>query len=229
MKRQLFARKPHGGLEIDLCFTCHGIWFDQYESAQLTPGAVMDLFRAIHEHHDQPPRPISDRMACSKCGDRLVLTQDVQRTNRISYYRCPRGDGRFTTFFQFLREKNFVRTLTAPEVTQLRATISQVRCSSCGAPVQLGGASACSHCGAPISILDADAVKRTLAQLSAADQKSRHYDPTAAVDGLLAGKRIERRIAQIERGNSGRGESNVAAGVELVDLVSDALDFLMRD
>jgi len=114
-------------------------------------------------------------------------------------------------------------------VTQLRATISQVRCSSCGAPVQLGGASACSHCGAPISILDADAVKRTLAQLSAADQKSRHYDPTAAVDGLLAGKRIERRIAQIERGNSGRGESNVAAGVELVDLVSDALDFLMRD
>lgn len=237
MMRKSFARKPHGAIELDLCFNCHGIWFDQYESAQLTPGAVMDLFRAIHEHHDQPPRPLGKSMRCPKCRDRLTLTHDVQRTNRISYYRCPRGDGRLTTFFQFLREKNFVRTLTRPEVAQLRVTISQVRCSSCGAPVELGGASACGYCHAPISILDADAVKRNLAELSAAEQKARHYDPTAAIDGLLAGQHAGRRIDEASRRGRGTYRSTGAALAdvsssnlgELVDLVGDALHFLMRD
>jgi hypothetical protein len=31
---------------------CQAIWFDQYESAQLTPSAVIDLFRRIHDHRD---------------------------------------------------------------------------------------------------------------------------------------------------------------------------------
>ena len=228
MMRKSFARKPMGGIELDLCFACHGIWFDQYESAQLTPGAVMQLFREIHEHHDRSPRPLGDAMGCPKCRVRLVLTHDVQRTNKISYYRCPEGHGRFTTFFQFLREKNFVRTLTAPEVMQLRAVVAQVRCSSCGAAVELGGASACAYCRAPISILDADAVKRNLAELSAAELKSRNYDPTAAIDGLLAGKRLERKLDRADT----RRTAYIAGAADasgLLDLVTDALDFLMSD
>jgi len=231
MKNKSFSRKPHGNVELDLCFTCHGIWFDQYESATLTPGSVMQLFREIHEHHDKPPRPIPARMGCPTCRTGLALTHDVQRTNRISYYRCPNGDGRFTTFFQFLREKNFVRSLSGAEITQLRATISQVRCSSCGAPVELGAKSVCGYCSAPVSILDADSVKKTLAELSAAERKSQHYDPTAAVDAALAGKRVERNINRIERQSraSGIAGPTWVDGVDLVDLVSDALDFLMSD
>ena len=62
MERRGFSRKPLGGLELDLCFACHAIWFDHMESAQLTPKAVIDLFAQIHQHHDQPPRTLADKL-----------------------------------------------------------------------------------------------------------------------------------------------------------------------
>jgi hypothetical protein len=231
MERRSFARKAMGSVDLDLCFACHAIWFDQYESAQLTPGAVIDLFREIHEHNAERARPLADSTRCPKCRDRLALTHDIQRTNRISYYRCPKGDGRLTTFFQFLREKNFVRSLTAPEVAQLKASVKQVRCSGCGAPVSLESDSACPYCRAAISILDADAVKRTLAELSAAEQQRiRRPDPVAVVDGLLEGKRFEQRMARVERQAATPtpgGWSFDTSGA--VDLVAEALDFLMSN
>jgi predicted RNA-binding Zn-ribbon protein involved in translation (DUF1610 family) len=49
---------------------------------------------------------------------------------------------------------------------QLRAHVSQVRCSSCGAVVAIEKDAACDHCGAAVSILDADAAAKTLAQIS---------------------------------------------------------------
>lgn len=220
MQRRSFARKPLGRVELELCFACHALWFDQFESAQLTPAAVLELFEAIHEHHDLPPRPLADAMRCPQCNRALRHTQDVQRGNRIAYYRCAEGHGRLTTFFQFLREKNFVRSLTGPEVDRLRAHVAQVRCSSCGAPVDLARDAQCAFCRAPISILDADAVRRTIAELTEAERRSRHVDPAAVVDGLLAGKRFERELARIE-GRAGWKP-------DAVDLVSEALDFLMR-
>ena len=220
MQRRSFARKPLGRVELELCFACRALWFDQFESAQLTPGAVLELFEAIQEHHDLPPRPLADAMRCPQCNRALRHTHDVQRGNRIAYYRCAEGHGRLTTFFQFLREKNFVRSLTGPEVDRLRAHVAQVRCSSCGAPVDLARDAQCGFCRAPISILDADAVRRTIAELTAAERRSRHVDPGAVVDGLLAGKRFERELARIE-GRAGWTP-------DAVDLVSEALDFLMR-
>ena len=220
MARRDFERRPHGQVSLDLCHACHGIWFDQYESAQLTPGAVIELFREIHAHQGQPPRPFADRQQCPDCHARLDLTHDVQRTNRIVYYRCAAGHGRFTSFFQFLREKSFVRTLTPAEVQRLRVHVAQVRCSSCGGPVDLARDAQCGYCRAPISILDADAVKRTLDELAAAEHRRRTVDPSAAIDALLAGQRIERRVAIAE----GRA---VRYGGPSFDLVGDALDAVM--
>jgi Zn-finger nucleic acid-binding protein len=45
MAHQLFATRLHGELVLDMCWDCHAIWFDRHESAQLAPGAVLDLFR----------------------------------------------------------------------------------------------------------------------------------------------------------------------------------------
>lgn len=226
MERRLLARKPHGQVELDVCFGCNAIWFDQFESAALTPGAVLELFEAIHQNHDQPPRPLADVTRCPACRANLALTHDIQRTNRITYYRCPAAHGRLTTFFQFLREKSFVRSLTPVEVRQLQAHVRQVRCSGCGAPVDLGRDAQCGYCRAPISILDADAVRRTIAELGAAERErallDARVDPTAIVDGLLAGKRFERKLARI-----GTGASLPDWNRGAVDLVGEALDFLM--
>lgn len=221
MERRAFSRKSQGGVDLDLCFACHAIWFDQYESAQLTPGAVLDLFRQIHEHNDQPPRPLGETLRCPACRERLLLTQDIQRTNRISYYRCAAAHGRLTTFFQFLREKQFVRSLTAPEVAQLKAHVAQVRCSGCGAPVDLERDAQCGYCRSPISILDADAVKRTIAELGLAERMRKPPDPVKIVDGMLAGRRFDSHAA------TPAGWAVASEG--LVDLVGEALDFLMSD
>jgi hypothetical protein len=222
MGRSSFERKPLGQVELDICFSCQVIWFDQYESAQLTPGAVLELFRLIHENEPREERRLPEALRCPACLKALLYTQDVQRTNRIAYHRCPDGDGRLSTFFQFLREKNFVRSLSPGEIAQLKARVSQVRCSSCGAPVDLERGTACAFCRAPISILDPDAVRETMAELGAAEERRKRVDPQAAMDALLAGKRFEAKVARIE----GRSATHHHDGV---DLVNAALHILMSD
>jgi hypothetical protein len=217
MARQAFARKLAGTLDLDLCFDCQAIWFDAYESAQLTPGAVIGLFRTIEAQRARAARPLPEVLRCVACRGKLVLTHDIERTNRIVYYRCPQGDGRFTTFLQFLREKEFVRSVTPVEMQRLRATVAQVRCSSCGAPVDIAKDAECPYCHAPISILDADAVRRTLDQLEADERRRCTPDPAAMIDGLIEGKRAALRIDAAARGMAPR---------EPVDLVHEALSLL---
>jgi len=220
MRKQSFARKPLGTLDIDLCFDCQAIWFDAFESPQLTPGAVLELFRAIEAQSARAPRPIGAVIHCVTCRVPLQLTHDIQRTNRIVYYRCPAGHGRFTTFLQFLREKDFVRSLTALEVERLSATVTQVRCSSCGAPVDITRDAQCPYCHAPIAILDADAVRRTLAELDAEERQRHTADPAAAIEALLAGQRLGSRWDRADGGGPW--------GAGPVDLVHEALGLLMR-
>ena len=223
MERRAYERRLQGQVELDLCFRCHAIWFDAFESAQLTPGAVIELFRAIHAAGLPAAAAIADRLECPICRAALALTHDLQRNTRITYSRCPSGHGRFSTFYQFLREKSFVRELTAGEMERLRARVAQVRCSGCGAPVDLARDAQCGYCRAPISILDENAVSRALQELSAAEARRTTVDPFAAVDAALAGQRIERRLAAVE------GRRGWTAPVESVDLVGAALGFLLQD
>jgi len=223
MRLQSYERKTNGRLELDLCYSCQAIWFDAYESSQLTAGSVMKLFEAIHECRDAQARPLADVCRCPVCRQALALTHDIQRTNRITYYRCAGGHGRLSTFYQFLREKNFIRSLTVGEIAQLKAVVKQVRCTSCGAPVDLERDSQCSFCRAPIAILDADAVKKALGELTAEERKRRTVDPTAAVDALLAGRRSGRATRGYDFQSA--APSWNAGGV--VDLVGEAVDFLM--
>lgn len=220
LARRAFDRRTGGQVDLDLCFACHAIWFDQYESAQLTPGAVIGLFRAIHEGQAAAARPLPAKLACVQCRGPLKLTQDLQRNTRISYFRCGAGHGRLSTFGQFLREKDFVRDLTATEVEKLRATVAQVRCNGCGAPVPISQQATCGYCRAPISMLDAAAVERTLAALGEAERRRTTVDPLAAMDAVLAGQRVE-RLARATEANHFAAKAAVT-----VDLATAALDFL---
>ena len=49
MSPHRFDKSLGGFLEIDFCFACQGIWFDDYESSQLTPGSVIALFKLIQQ------------------------------------------------------------------------------------------------------------------------------------------------------------------------------------
>lgn len=226
MERRAFARKPHGTLDLDICWACHAIWFDRFESTALTPGAVLELFEAIDAHRQAPVRGDEARARCPVCRERLKETSDLQGTNRITYRRCERGHGRFTTFYQFLREKQFVRSLSKWEVDRLRAHVQQVRCSSCGGPVDLQREMQCAYCKAPLSILDADAMKKTLVELGTAEKRRHEVDPNAYVDALIAAENARKRIERAEAGRDARyREAFLGLGKRRtgLDLVEEAL------
>lgn len=200
MHKQAFQRKLGGELQIDICFTCKLIWFDQFESLQLAPDGLLEMFRLIHVHQGDAVYPVSDRLNCPRCCAPLTLTHDIQHSTRFVYYRCEGGHGRLTAFFQFLREKNFVRNLTPGEVVRLKADIKQVACSGCGAPINLETDSACSFCKAPISILDANAVQTALQGLVAAEEQQRGFaDGVGSVENMIAALEAEQRAREEKR------------------------------
>jgi Zn-finger nucleic acid-binding protein len=152
-------------LDIDVCWPCHLIWFDHLESTSLSAESLIELFRRIHAHRAEARNIVSFNSGCPVCNERLIASQDLSKGGRFQYHRCPQGHGRLITFVQFLREKNFIRTLSSGEINKLAATVKQVRCSSCGAGIDIQRDHACTHCGSPISVLDTQAVDKALADL----------------------------------------------------------------
>jgi len=224
MNRLQFERKPLGSLDVDLCVGCQLLWFDAHESLQLTPGSTLRLFEAMHVDTPGPRHPLPDSLACPRCRFPLARTQDLQRRTRFSYYRCEAGHGRLTPFVQFLREKDFLRPLPADELERLKAQIRTIRCSSCGAPIDLATNTVCGYCRAPIVVLDPDAVRKTVQELEKQEAARTTVDVVALVDGLLE---AQRRQNEFERHFP--AESPAAGiGIDLVELGLGALAGLLR-
>jgi len=216
MRKEVFGRKAGGEMPIDICPPCRLIWFDPYESLQLTSAGLLEMFKLIHAHERDPANQIPNELDCPRCRSRLALVHDVQRTTRFVYYRCDRNHGRLTAFFQFLREKNFVRTLSAPEVNRLKVDVKQVQCSSCGAPINLATDSACSFCKAPIEILDGNAMQAALESLAADEREHRELgDRLASVESVFAAH--EAAAPQLGRtGGAGEMPDLMSIGIGLV-------------
>ena len=194
-----FPRKTVGEVELDLCFACQGIWFDDYESLHLAPAGVIDLFKLIHERRDDQRLPLASPLRCPRCNERLIQSQDRVKSGLFNYQRCGQH-GRFISFAQFMIEKGFVRQLSGAEIREISARIAVVRCTGCGAPVDIRKQSACGHCRAPIAILDPQAVEQALAGYHrAAVKQAAPTDPAALAEAVLLTER-ERSRRQRERG-----------------------------
>jgi len=181
-------------VDLDLCHGCGLIWFDGTESLALTPGAVLRLFRSLHEHRDDRHPLAQEAMSCPRCRRRLVATTDRARATTFAYWRCPADEGRLTTFFDFLREKNFVRPLSAERLAELRRYVATVSCSACGAPIDLARESACGHCRAPLSMLNPDQVEAMVRELARAETRRTTVDPTFAARLVTDRAEIERTL-----------------------------------
>ncbi|MGE0594264.1 MAG: zf-TFIIB domain-containing protein [Vicinamibacterales bacterium] len=186
----------HGrSVVVDICSHCQACWFDARESPSLTPGATLTLFRIIGEHAARP-QARARVVRCPRCRSVLRRTHDMQRATRFEYLSCRDGHGRFISFFDFLREKDFIRPLTPRQVAELRRSVQSVNCSNCGAPVDVQAGAACGHCGSPLSMLDmqqADALLATLQRAEARAQGGAAVDP--ALPLALARARRETETA----------------------------------
>lgn len=180
--------RNHIGLpvKIDICNPCHLIWFDHQESISLSAGSVIDMFKRIHAARDAARNLVGMQPACPICSTKLNSTSDLARGGRFTYHRCASSHGRLIAFTQFLREKNFIRSLQAHEIQALAVTVKQVRCSSCGAGVNIEKDSSCTHCGSPVSVLDEAAVEKALSALHAKEAQRTTWDPARMSDMLTA-------------------------------------------
>lgn len=220
MNRLALPHKLGGTVSLDLCFPCQGIWFDSFESEQITPGGIIDLFKLIHAHRDDPRHQHPAKLHCPRCSEPLVAGLDLVRSGRFAYHRCLQKHGRFIAFAQFMIEKGFVRQLAPAEIEALAARISTVHCTGCGAPVDIRTETVCSHCSSPISILDPEAVEEALATYQHQETNRSRRDPNAMADALLAAERQRSRYRAAETSGSGIGDM-VLAGIGVVaDLLS---------
>ena len=174
---QTFEGNYGKSVSLDLCHTCHAVWFDSYENLHLSPQGILHLFRIIHEKQAERRSPLPENISCPRCQIRLVRVSDRQRNTRFHYFECGQGHGRFITFFQFLREKNFVRSLDPKEMAELKKHIVTLNCSNCGAVVDIDKASTCTYCRTPISMLDPRQIEHTLQTLQHAENKRQTVGP----------------------------------------------------
>jgi Zn-finger nucleic acid-binding protein len=199
-------------VDVDLCADCRGFWFDRYESLRLSPGATLKLFTLMAER-GSAGRPLPQTMRCPRCGARLALTHDMQNSTRFQYWQCPQNHGRFITFLDFLREKDFIRPLTSQQIAELRQNVQTVNCSNCGGPIDLAKESVCPHCGSALSMLDMRQMAQMVAHLKEAAEP-RAVDPALPFRLEQVTFDTERNFAAIT--SEAGPHSLVEAGLRLV-------------
>ena len=202
----------NASVEIDVCMDCNAIWFDQFESMALSPDGTVALFQLIHQRGGtatSAATKFGEGLRCVTCGDGMRLTNDAVKSTRFTYQACRNGHGRLTTFYNFLAEKQFVRELTKAERAKLAARIEQIRCSGCGAAVNIGKVDACEYCRAPVSVFDRDAAKK-------------------AIDHYLQERRKQPVVAAGDRRTTGRASGDPWSAYDRADLGGDILFALGR-
>lgn len=220
MEKRRLERMHHGEVVIDLCFSCQGIWFDDFESVQITPGGILELFNLLHQHRDDLRQPLADPLRCPRCKEKLLHGMDVAKHGgRFNYHRCLQKHGRFITFAQFMIEKGFVRQLSATEITELSAKVGIIRCNACGAPVDIRKDHVCGHCRSPISILDPEAVENALARYKNAEEKRTTRDVEMLGDAIVMREREKSRQKRM-------GLDEKIELTDVADLFGTGLDLL---
>jgi hypothetical protein len=147
----------------------------------------------------------------------------MQRTTKFEYLACPNSHGRLTTFFDFLREKDYIRPLTPQQIAELRRNVKTVNCANCGAPVDLTVGSACVHCGSALSMLDMDQAGRLVEQLKSAEARERQpIDPALPIELARVKRDTELAFAKME------GRDEWYADVNSLDLVGAGLKAIFR-
>ncbi|MBK7006239.1 MAG: zf-TFIIB domain-containing protein [Burkholderiales bacterium] len=182
-------------VELDLCFACQGMWIDPQENLKLSPAAVADLFKLLHEQRAAGHLPLAAKVHCPRCTGPLTQGFDVVRSGRYITYRCAKGHGRFSAFSSFMIEKGFVRLLTPAEINDIAQRVTVIHCNSCGAPVDLKKGHACVHCRSPLSLLDPTAVEKALQGYAHAVKATAPSAPAAVgvADALIMLERDRQR------------------------------------
>jgi endogenous inhibitor of DNA gyrase (YacG/DUF329 family) len=151
-------------LRVNACAACSLLWFDGASDTRLAPASVVAVFKTIAAGGERPQ--IRPELRCPDCGGALAFIHDLLRQTRFTYWRCAADHGHLIGYSQFLLEKNFIRPPSSEELARLRATVREITCSQCGAPIDLATDSSCPFCHAPVTLIDPDGLAKAVHELS---------------------------------------------------------------
>jgi hypothetical protein len=141
------------GVEIDLCGSCHLVWFDLTETARLTGPALLDLIGAMARTQSLPHVTLRADAGCARCGATLKTVHNRSRWGESLHLECRAHHGAYQSFAQFLQEKGLLRPMSRLDRAQLLERQGRIDCVNCGAT--LGKADAeCPYCRSVPSLLD---------------------------------------------------------------------------
>ena len=112
-----------------------------------------------------------------------------------------------TSFYNFLREKDFIRPLSAEQIEELRRNVQTINCANCGASIDLATDTVCAHCGSPLSMLDMKQAKALIDTLKEADA-NRSIDPAWPLRAELAKRQAESSFAAIDQWSDHSGDGS---------------------
>lgn len=149
------------GVEIDLCSSCHLVWFDLTETARLTGPALLDLIGAMAQAQSLPHEVLRSDARCVRCAGALKTVHNRSRWGESLQLECLNRHGAFQSFAQFLQEKGLLRPMSRVDRAQLLQRAGQIDCVNCGAAIGADEAQ-CSHCRSVPSLLDIARLARAL-------------------------------------------------------------------
>lgn len=148
-------------VELDLCPSCHLVWFDQTETARLTGSGLLALIGAMAQTQTLPHVALSDSARCPRCSGALKTVHNRSRWGESMQLECRLGHGAYQTFTQFLQEKGLLRAMSRIDRAQLLQNAGQIDCVNCGSMIGADDAG-CPFCRSVPSLLDVARLARAL-------------------------------------------------------------------
>lgn len=144
---------------IDLCRTCHLVWFDAFESARLSGLGWVRLLRQMQSldvTSTTAVGPLHSQLSCVHCAQILRPVQDMTRFGRYASLECPQKHGFLQTYGLLLASRGLVRPMTQRDADFLRLEKRALTCLNCGAGLTSheNHEGQCSYCESPLLIMD---------------------------------------------------------------------------
>ncbi|MBV8604132.1 MAG: hypothetical protein JO224_05545 [Pelomonas sp.] len=130
-----FALEGHYGQPVptDLCGHCNLLWFDAFESVNLSGLGWVQLLRRMQIATATPTEPLRPALDCPRCASALKLVHNQSRAGRFGELECPRCRGNLASFALLLARCGLVRPLSKRDLDTLALEGREASCLNCGA------------------------------------------------------------------------------------------------
>ncbi|MEP6876399.1 MAG: hypothetical protein ABI887_18745 [Burkholderiales bacterium] len=154
----------HYGLpvELDLCASCHLVWFDSTEGARLGGIALLTLIGQMAQAQSRPHEVLRPGLRCPRCSRCVTTVHNQSRWGQSLQLAClANRHGAYQSFAEFLQEKGLLRPMSLADRNKLLASAGRVDCVNCGAAVGLHD-ELCPFCRSVPNLLDVARLARAL-------------------------------------------------------------------